>query len=103
MMMEKGAPIGLVFLEPALSLPKMMLLARRAPHPHAAALFIDWALSRQGQNYVGMVIAMSPVRKGQKQKYMQLGNLNTKPITPSLLGLNYDRYIKLYNKIFGLK
>ncbi len=103
MMIDKGAPIGLVFLEPALSLPKMMLLARRAPHPHAAALFIDWALSRQGQNYVGMVIARSPVRKGQKQIYMQLGNLNTKPFTPSLLGLNYDRYIKLYNKIFGLK
>ncbi len=103
MMMEKGAPIGLVFLEPALSLPKMMLLARRAPHPHAAALFIDWALSRQGQNYVGMVIARSPVRKGQKQKYTQLGDLNTKPITPQLLGPNYDRHIKLYNKIFRLK
>jgi len=103
MMIDKGAPIGLVFLKPSLSLPKMMLLARRAPHPHAGALFIDWALSKEGQNYVGMVIARSPVRKGQRQKYTQLGDLKTKPITPELLGPNYDRYLKLYSEIFSLK
>ena len=49
------------------------------------------------------MFARSPVRSGQKQKFTELDGLKTKPITPSLQGLNYDRYIKLYNKIFGLK
>ncbi len=102
-MIEKGAPIGLVFLEPVISLPKTLLLARQAPHPHAAALFIDWMLSKQGQNYVGMVIARSPVRKGQQQKFKVLGNLRTKPITPDILAPNYKRYLKLYRQVFGLK
>jgi len=52
---------------------QVLLLARRAAHPHAAALFIDWALSEEGQAFVGIDIVRSPVRIGQKQKYMELG------------------------------
>jgi iron(III) transport system substrate-binding protein len=101
-MMEKEAPIGLVFLEPVISLPKMLMLADKAPHPYAAALFIDWMLSEKGQNHAGMVMGRSPVRKGQEQKYKELDGLNTRPITPDLLGPNYNRYVDLYRRIFGL-
>lgn len=103
MLIEQGAPLGLNFLEPVVSIPKLLLLARNAPHPHTAALFIDWALSEEGQHFVGMVIARSPVRKGQKQKFERLGEPTTVPIRPEVLGPNYGRFTELYRKVFGLQ
>jgi ABC-type Fe3+ transport system substrate-binding protein len=47
-MADSGAPLGIGFLEPVVSKAQVLLLARRAAHPRAAALFIDWALSKQG-------------------------------------------------------
>lgn len=103
MLMEKNAPVGLVFLDPVISIPKIMMLAKRASRPYAAALFIDWTLSAEAQNFVGMVIARSPARRGQQQKYMKLGEPKTVPVRPELLGANFDRYVKLYREIFGLR
>lgn len=102
LMADSGAPLAVEFLEPVLSKAQVLLLARRAPHPHAAALFIDWALSEEGQAFVGIDIVRSPVRIGQKQKYMQLGRPKTKVITPEFLGQNYERYTKLYHEIFNI-
>ena len=79
------------------------MLARRAAHPHAAALFIDWALSEEGQAFVGIDIVRSPVRIGQKQKYMELGRPKTKVITPEFLGQSYIRYTKLYHETFNIQ
>ncbi len=47
---EKGAPIE--FVAPADGLPAIAIyvgVVSRAPHPEAAKLFVDWALSRRGQ------------------------------------------------------
>jgi iron(III) transport system substrate-binding protein len=102
LMADSGAPLGIGFLEPVLSKAQVLLLARRAAHPHAAALFIDWALSPEGQAFVGIDIVRSPVRTGQDQKYMELGRPKTKVITPEFLGQNYTRYTKLYHEIFNI-
>src|SRR6266545_822035 len=103
LMADSGAPLGVTFLEPVLSKAQVLLLARRSPHPHAAALFIEWALSEEGQSFVGIDIVRSPVRIGQTQKYMELGRPKTKVITPEFLGQNYERYTKLYHDIFAIK
>ena len=103
LMADSGAPLAVTFLEPVLSKAQVLLLARRSPHPHAAALFIDWALSEEGQTYIGIDLVRSPVRIGQKQKYMELGRPKTKVITPEFLGQNYERYTKLYHEIFAIK
>jgi len=103
MLMDNGAPVGLLFLDPVVSVPKMFMLARRAQHPYAAALFIDWALSSEAQHFVGMTIGRSPARRGQQQRYPKLGDPKTFPMTPELLGANFDRYAKLYREIFALK
>ena len=102
LMADSGAPLGVVFLQPVLSKAQVLLLARRSPHPHAAALFIDWALSEEGQTFVGIDLVRSPVRVGQKQKYMELGRPKTKVITPEFLGQSYERYTKLYHEIFAV-
>jgi len=60
-----------VNLEPYLAQANKLMLARHAPHPYAAALFIDWALSEDGQSMIttfGRVVA----RKGVKQRFPEL-------------------------------
>ena len=47
-MADSRAPLGIGFLERVVSKAQVLLIARRATHPRAAALFIDWALSKQG-------------------------------------------------------
>ena len=102
-LIERGAPLGLNFLEPVVSNPKALMLAKRAPHPNAAALFIDWVLSEEGQRFVGMEIARSPVRKGQKQRFEKLGEPTTTPIKPEAIGANLDRYTELFRSVFNVK
>jgi len=45
----RGAPIDWRPLEPVVAIPNVVMLARRAPHPHAAMLFVDYILSSEGQ------------------------------------------------------
>lgn len=45
----QGAPIRWKALEPTFGRPNAVGLTRRAPHPHAALLFADFLLSREGQ------------------------------------------------------
>jgi iron(III) transport system substrate-binding protein len=45
----QGAPVRWKALTPTFGQPNAIGLARRAPHPHAAVLFADFVLSREGQ------------------------------------------------------
>ena len=45
----QGAPIKWKALTPTFGRPNSIGVARRAPHPHAALLFADFVLSREGQ------------------------------------------------------
>ena len=74
LMADSGAPLGIGFLEPVVSKAQVLLLARRAAHPHAAALFIDWALSEEGQAFVGIDIVRSPVRIGAEAEIHGAGS-----------------------------
>ena len=47
-MKVKGAPIDWFVLPPAIVVPSAVAVSRRAPHPHAAALFYDYMLT-EGQ------------------------------------------------------
>jgi iron(III) transport system substrate-binding protein len=67
----RGAPVDQVIVDPYFSQPNKMVLARHAPHPHAAALFIDWALSEEGQSTVTTFGRVS-ARKGVKQRFPEL-------------------------------
>ncbi len=46
---KKGAPVDWKPLSPSFGRATSVALSRRAPHPHAAALFTDFLLSREGQ------------------------------------------------------
>ena len=73
LMADAGAPLGVTFLEPVQSKAQVLLLARRSPHPHAAALFIDWALSEEGQTFVGIDIVRQPGANRAETKIHGIG------------------------------
>jgi iron(III) transport system substrate-binding protein len=70
-----GAPVGVSFLEPVGCQLEGIMLSQRAPHPHAALLFIDFNLSKEAaevrsptyasarKDMVGKGVAAGPFKK----------------------------------------
>lgn len=100
-MMEKGAPLEIVLLEPVLSVPTFLLLAKNAPHPHSAALFLDWALSRNGgMRIFAEKLGRTAPRPGYKDKFPKLKASNYLVVEPKKIGTNYPEYTRIYCRIF---
>lgn len=62
---RRGAPIDWLPVEPVVGRPQGIALARNAPHPHAALLFVDFVLSPEGQellNSMGRVPVSTRVK-----------------------------------------
>jgi iron(III) transport system substrate-binding protein len=62
---RRGAPIDWVPVEPVVGRPQGIGVARNAPHPHAALLFVDFVLSPEGQellNSMGRVPVSTKVK-----------------------------------------
>jgi ABC-type Fe3+ transport system substrate-binding protein len=81
----QGAPIDWTILDPYFAKPNMIMLARHAPHPHAAALLIDWTLSEEGQSMLatfGYVVT----RKGARQSFPALLEKESILADPDFIG-----------------
>jgi iron(III) transport system substrate-binding protein len=68
---EKGAPVGFLFLGPALSQVRGASIIKAAAHPNAAKLFIGWLLSPEGlkardDNNVGTITPGTKVYEAVK-------------------------------------
>jgi len=75
------------------------LLARHAPHPHAAALFYDWALPEEGQSMIttfGRVVA----RKGVKQRFPELVQKESFLVDTDFIGPIMDQTGKEFRRSF---
>jgi iron(III) transport system substrate-binding protein len=97
---QKGAPIDWVALGP---LPGLMVgvgLISQAPHPAAARLFVDFLLSKEGQQLyqgAGRLVARSdlPQDEGMKVRGAQIV-----PVDPAWAE-NFDEDSKLLKEIFS--
>lgn len=49
-LIDKGAPIALVAINPTTGLEQLAAVSRRAPHPHSARVFMNFLMSREGQS-----------------------------------------------------
>jgi iron(III) transport system substrate-binding protein len=97
-MKEQGAPVEWVTtLDPVTVSLHPIAVAAKAPHPNAAKLFIDFVLSKEGQQLV-LAIGRTPSRPGTDTK-MQAKNLKLFPIPPEL-GEQYNKYQKEFREIF---
>ena len=61
----KGGPIDWRAVEPLVGRPQALAVAKNAPHPHAALLFVDFVLSPEGQK---LLADMGRVPSGRSQK-----------------------------------
>ncbi len=96
---EKGAPIDWTILDPYFAKVNVITLIRNAPHPYAAALYIDWSLSEEGQSKIttfGRVVT----RKGIKQRFPELLKKEYIIVSAKMIGPVLARTIKEYQEIF---
>ena len=97
-LMKKGAPVDWTTLGPALMNTVGYGLAVRAPHPNAAKLFIEYILSKEGQQVV-----LSLERQSARSDLAQepaLKNIKMVPLDPSQ-GENMEFYARQAREIFG--
>jgi iron(III) transport system substrate-binding protein len=99
---NQGAPLDWTILDPYYAKPNMLMLAKHAPHPHAAALLIDWTLSEEGQSVLanlGYVVA----RKGVKQSIPALLEKESFFADPDFIGPILEDTGKDFRSIFAAK
>ncbi len=97
---KKGGPVGWVPLEPVVTQVYPIMLAGKAPHPNAAKLFIDFALSKQAQE---MIRDFSRIPTRTDVSPVQPRLIQYRRVVENPEGLtDLDATIKLFNEIFGL-
>jgi iron(III) transport system substrate-binding protein len=89
-----GAPIDWVELPPEVARAQGTGMARKAPHPHAAVLFMDWLL-REGQEILGK---RDFIPTNTKVKPLPAG-MTLKFVDPAKLLDENDKWEKLYKDI----
>ena len=101
-MTSRGAPIDWVALEPAVVQVNPVMLAAKAPHPNAAKLFIDFILSKEGQQLLA-TFQRIPVRKDVEPDPPRLFRGYKRVIESPEGYKNFDETVKLYLEIFKLR
>ena len=100
---DEGAPVEVFLFEPVLTNPAYLLLAKNSPHPHAAALLIDWALSPDGgTKFFAEKFGRTSTRPGIKERFPQLRAEKYLVVKPEVVGPNFKEFTKLYNEIFAI-
>jgi ABC-type Fe3+ transport system substrate-binding protein len=98
-----GAPVRFVPLDPATMTMQIAGISRGAPHPNAARLFLDFMISRAGQevfhdaDYIPMrpdVPAKSPELKPEQGGYQAL------MLSPEDIDANAAHWAKVFDDIF---
>lgn len=101
----KGAPVAPQPIEPVLTIVSSVLLPKNPPHPHAALLFIDFLLSKDGQQILrearyfpahpeveplDMLSVIVPSKIGLKENF----------ISPDHLSREHKNSSKIFKKYF---
>jgi iron(III) transport system substrate-binding protein len=100
---QQGAPIKQLRPEEGVGLtPIAQSLIKHAPHPNAAKLWLDWSLSRQGQQLLGD-LGYGPVRQGINPKLQEasLANARILPRDDDKAGfMSLDERTKRWTELF---
>jgi iron(III) transport system substrate-binding protein len=100
---KEGAPIEWVTAEPVIGLTFGLALVKGAPHPNAARLFVDFVLSHEGQENMGVSGYFVP-RSDVSSPILKEAPAKTKVIPlPMTLATRYNEYFQTYRKIMRLK
>jgi iron(III) transport system substrate-binding protein len=99
---RKGGPVEFLALDPVVSAAALVGINKLSPHPNAAKLFIDFVLSREGQELI-VKTDRSSVRKDVAGNPLDL--IKNVRIVPSDLGLgkNYVQTRDEFRELLGVK
>jgi iron(III) transport system substrate-binding protein len=73
-----------------------------APHPNAARLFIDFLLSREGQEILAASVISAAHRCCLATHEASPPKMKVIPL-PMMLATRYNEYFQTYRKVMGLK
>ncbi len=99
---SRGAPIDWLALEPGVVQVNPVMLAAKAPHPNVAKLFIDFVLSKEGQEMLSSFQRI-PVRQDVPPDPPRLFRGYKWVIESPEAYTNFDETVKLYLGIFKLR
>ncbi|MBI2987606.1 MAG: extracellular solute-binding protein [Deltaproteobacteria bacterium] len=99
-LIKKGAPIDWVAFEPVIPLPaQVLVIGKNAPHPNSARLFVDYALSREGQEVLKSLgrnsTRLDVEPESERVKRLKIGKIDW----PSYLQ-RYNQYAEEFNQLF---
>ena len=95
---DQQMPVDIVQADPNLAWPMRLVLAKRASHPNAGKLFIDYLLSAEGQSLIGS-LGRAVVRPGVKLKYPRLvEGVKLSPVAPET-AKDFEESSKLFRSI----
>src|SRR5262245_46842903 len=97
---DKGAPLGFKVLPPTIVKPEGLFVAKNAPHPHAALLFVEWVLSREAQSFLATTLGKGSAMKGVRSKYKEFALRPDFVVSPKL-GANLQNYIQDFRKVIS--
>jgi iron(III) transport system substrate-binding protein len=95
-----GAPVDWVYLNPVFANIHPVGLSAKAPHPNAGKLFIDFVLSKKGQELIrGMNRIPDRIDTPPEQARLMEG---IKPVfAPTEVLDEFERYSKIFHDVFG--
>ncbi len=96
---QKGAPMEALALEPVVVQVNPLQIAARAPHPNAARLFSDFALSKEGQEMMRSGLREPARADVEPQASASLKGYKRVVISPESYG-DYKENVRLYQEIF---
>jgi iron(III) transport system substrate-binding protein len=99
---RKGSPVEMIAMDPVISAAGLVGINRLAPHPNAARLFVDFVLSRDGQELI-VKTDRSSVRKDVAGNPLDM--IKNVRIVPSdlSLGKNYVQTRDEFRELLGIK
>jgi iron(III) transport system substrate-binding protein len=98
-MASKGASIDWVALEPAVVEIDPLMIAAKAPHPHAARLFLNFLLSKEGQEML-IPLERIPARRDVEPKPRKLFRGYQRIVERPEDYKDFSENVKLFETIF---
>ena len=95
---EQRCPAGLSFPNPTPGSPGSQLgVTKNAPHPHAAALFLDFILGVEGSKLLASTGRL-PARRGAKALYEEVSNLEERGVNLLMIPVEQADQLNLQSK-----